>query len=157
MQIQLCDVTRSTISWYYTIALQWQQQNINQDFNSLLPGKFERNFRHVIFKQILVIDDWGISCGIALTWKPQDLADDKSTLVQAMAWCRQASSHYLSQGWPSSLSPYGVTRPQWVKLTRYPIFIRHPISHPYRWAMGVLWGIWRKLTVLYYEALVLTA
>ena len=25
-------------------------------FNSLAPGKFEWNFRHVIFKQILVID-----------------------------------------------------------------------------------------------------
>ena len=83
-------------------------------FNSLAPGKYEWNFRHVIFKQILVIDDWGISCEIALTWKPQDLTDDKSTLVQVMAWCRQATSHYLSQCWPSSLSPYGVIRPQWV-------------------------------------------
>ena len=82
--------------------------------NSLAPGRFEWNFRHVIFKQILVIDDWGISCEIALTWKPHDLTDDKSTLVQVMAWCRQATSHYLSQCWPSSLSPYGVTRPQWV-------------------------------------------
>ena len=32
-----------------------------------------------------------------------------------MAWCHEATSHYLSQCWPSSLSPYGVTRPQWVK------------------------------------------
>ena len=31
-----------------------------------------------------------------------------------MAWCRQATSHYLSQWWPWSMSPYGVTRPQWV-------------------------------------------
>ena len=31
-----------------------------------------------------------------------------------MAWCRQATSHYLSQCWPSSLSTYGVSRPQWV-------------------------------------------
>ena len=31
-----------------------------------------------------------------------------------MAWCRQATSHYLSQCWPRSLSPYDVTRPQWV-------------------------------------------
>ena len=30
-------------------------------FNSLVPGKFEFNFRHVIFKQILGIDGWGIS------------------------------------------------------------------------------------------------
>ena len=46
------------------------------------------------------------------------LNDNQSTLVQVMAWCRQATSHYLSQCWPRSLSPYGVTRPQWVKLTR---------------------------------------
>ena len=32
-----------------------------------------------------------------------------------MAWCRQATNHYLSQCWPSSMSPSGVTRPQWVK------------------------------------------
>ena len=33
-----------------------------------------------------------------------------------MAWCRQATSHYLSQCWPRSMLPYGVTRPQWVKV-----------------------------------------
>ena len=83
--------------------------------NSLAPGKFKWNFRHVIFKQILVIDGWGISCEIALVWMSLDFADDQWTLpVQVMAWCRQATSHYLSQCWPRSLSPYGVTRPQWV-------------------------------------------
>ena len=34
--------------------------------NSLTPGKFEWNFRYVIFKRILVIAGWGISCEIAL-------------------------------------------------------------------------------------------
>ena len=47
-----------------------------------------------------------------------DLTDYKSTLVQVMAWCHQATSHYLSQCWPRSLSPYGVTRPQWVNTLR---------------------------------------
>ena len=47
-------------------------------------------------------------------WIPPNLTDDKSTLVQLMAWCCQATSHYLIQCWPSSMSPYGVTRPQWV-------------------------------------------
>ena len=45
---------------------------------------------------------------------PIDLTDGKSTLVQVMAWCRQATSHYLSQCWHRSMSPYGITRPQWV-------------------------------------------
>ena len=45
---------------------------------------------------------------------PQDLTDDKSTLFQLMAWCRQATSHYLNQCWPRSPTPYSVTRNQWV-------------------------------------------
>ena len=45
---------------------------------------------------------------------PQDLTDEKSAFVQVMAWCRQATSHYLNQCWPRSPMPYGVTRPQWV-------------------------------------------
>ena len=45
----------------------------------------------------------------------QNISDDKSTLVQVMACCHQAASHYLSQCWPRSLMPYGVIRPQWVK------------------------------------------
>ena len=43
-----------------------------------------------------------------------DSTDDQSTMVQVMAWCHQATSHYLNQCWPRSLSPYGITRPQWV-------------------------------------------
>ena len=38
------------------------------------------------------------------------------SLVQVMAWCHQATSHYLSLCWPRSLSPYDVTRPQWIKM-----------------------------------------
>ena len=54
-----------------------------------------------------------------------------STLVQVMAWCRQATSHYLSQCWPRSLSPYGVTGPQWVKV------------RPCNWVLLFLLTLWR--------------
>ena len=43
-----------------------------------------------------------------------DLAGNNSTLVQVMAWCRQATIHYLGQWWPGFISQYSVTRPQWV-------------------------------------------
>ena len=89
--------------------------------NSLAPGKFEWNLSYVIFKQILVIDGWGISSELALIGMSLDFADDQSTLVQVMAWCRHTTSHYLSQSWPRSLSPYGVTRPQWVNF-RWRVF-----------------------------------
>ena len=55
--------------------------------NPLAPGKFEWYFKYVIFKQILVIDGWGISCEFALIWMSLDFTDDQSTLV---AWRHQA-------------------------------------------------------------------
>ena len=39
-----------------------------------------------------MIDGWGISCEIALIWMSLDFTDDQSTLVQVMAWCRQAKA-----------------------------------------------------------------
>ena len=64
--------------------------------------------------------------------------DDKSTLVQVMAWCRQATSHYLSQCWPSSMSPYGVTRPQWVKENFHSNFPEH-CSWWFNWQCINMW------------------
>ena len=72
-----------------------------------------------------MIDGWGNSCE-CLIWMSLDFIDDQSSLVQVMAWCRQATSHNLSQCWPRSLPPYVVTMPEWVNwcycisLTRYP-------------------------------------
>ena len=82
--------------------------------NSLALWRFGWNCREIIFKVILVIDGQGISFKIALKWMTLDFTDDKSTLVQVMAWCHQVTSHYLSQCWTRSMSPYGITRPQWV-------------------------------------------
>ena len=77
--------------------------------NSLTPGKLEWHFRYVMFFRY-VIGGWGISCEIALIL----MSLDQPTLVQVMAWCRQATSPYLSQCWSRSMSPYCVTRPEWV-------------------------------------------
>ena len=85
-------------------------------FNSLLaPGRPRWHFKTAIFNLVLLIVIFTSSKDNALRWMPWDLTDNKSTLVQVMAWCCQATSHYLSQCWPSSMSPYGVTRPQLVK------------------------------------------
>ena len=81
--------------------------------NSLTPGRLEWNLIQAIFNLILVNGGRGIKCETALRCMSLDLTEDKSTVVQVMAWCRQATSHYLSQCWPRSLPPYGVTRPQW--------------------------------------------
>ena len=74
----------------------------------------------IIYKLIPWTDTSCAACKIVERWIPQNSIDDnKSTLVQVMAWCRQATSHYLSQCWPRSMSPYGVTRPQWVNGVYY--------------------------------------
>ena len=96
---------------------QFMQNCIQESDSQLLPlthcglGDFNG---WVLFNPITTIDGWDIFCEIALRRMSLDLTDDKSTLVQVMAWCRQATSHYLSQCWPSSLAPCGVTKPQWV-------------------------------------------
>ena len=35
-----------------------------------------------------------------------------------MAWCHQATGHYLNQCWQRLITPYGITRPQWVNTLR---------------------------------------
>ena len=89
--------------------------------NSLAPGRFQRNFRKAIFQLILVIDALSISCKIVFKWMPMGFSDGKSKLVQVMAWCRQATSHYLSQCWPRFLSPYGIIRLQ--RVTYWPAWM----------------------------------
>ena len=65
-----------------------------------------------------MIDGWGNSCEIVLRWISLDLMDDKSILVQVMAWCRQATSHYLSHCWSIFFLPYGLTWPQCINSLR---------------------------------------
>ena len=101
--------------------------------NSLAPGKFEWNFRYVLLKWLLVIDGWGIACEIALIWMSLDFTNDQSILVQVMAWCHQATSHYLSQCCPRSLSLYGVTRPQCVNTLRQRLKGLHFPDHIFKW------------------------
>ena len=81
--------------------------------NSLTPGRSENDHKYVIFNLVLLIGIFRSSYDNALRWMPQGLTDDKSTLVQVMAWC-------LSQCWPSSLSLYGIAMPQWVKFNKFP-------------------------------------
>ena len=69
-----------------------------KQFSMMLGAKF----RVVIFKLILVTDGWDIFCEIALR------------LLQVMACCLTAPSHYLNQ--PISMPPYGIIRslrPRW--------------------------------------------
>ena len=69
-----------------------------------------------------------------------DFTDDKSTLVQVMAWCCQAASHYLSQCWLRSMSPCDVTRPQRFNVVMDGIYI-------YKGCLVCFWE-WKAFTVI---------
>ena len=84
---------------------------------SLATGRYGCYFKDVISNLVLLIDDiFRPSYDNALRWMLRDLTDDRSALVQVMAWCHQATSHFLGQCWPRFLWPYSVTRPGWVKI-----------------------------------------
>ena len=70
--------------------------------------------QRVLFRLIWQVDILSNSCETGLRWVWQNPTDDKSTLAQVTAWCPQATSHYLSHCWPRSMSPYDVTRSQWI-------------------------------------------
>ena len=71
--------------------------------NSLAPGRYGSTSKIVISKQMSWIKFQRAYYEIALRWMPENTFDGKSTLCQIMAWCHQATSHYLSQCCPSSV------------------------------------------------------
>ena len=81
-----------------------------------------------------------------------------------MAWCHQATSHYLSQCWPRSISPYGITRPQWVNKCLF-IFLQkwdllcspwvvrchHCHNLQYCWEGKLLWLLTFFNVIIYFQ------
>ena len=90
------------------VPIKFQSDQTNLNTNLVASSLHE-----ILWQDILL--DFRSSHDNALRWMPHDLTDIKSTSVQVMAWCHQATSPYLSQCWLSSLSPCGVARQQWVK------------------------------------------
>ena len=74
--------------------------NLKDEINSLVPERFGGKFRKVV---TLAIDEWGITCEIAVRWwMPLDPTDDKSTpglgsskVLVLGTWCELSSTWYL--------------------------------------------------------------
>ena len=79
-----------------------------KQLNSMAPGRCGSYFRSMIFK-LNVHNGHSL-----LRWMPHNLTNEMITLIQVMAYCHQATNHYLKQCWLRSMSSYGVTRPNWV-------------------------------------------
>ena len=119
-----------SLEWYFIYLLFLASVHVwNQwFFYSVITFSYTKCFVHSYtvdvvftlsyFKIFIQNSSLATHCEIALKWMTQNLIDKKSTLVQVMAGCCQAPSHYLSQCWHWSVSPYGVTRAQCVKTLR---------------------------------------
>ena len=103
------------------------------------PGNVGLIFKSTIFKCLIQNRNLGTGSVITLRWMPQILTNEKSTLVQVMAWCHQATSHYLNQCWPSSMSSYDITRPQWIKqqvsIEKFDFHSNHVARNPVTYVM----------------------
>ena len=66
-------------------------------------------FKHICFNKIL---SYFISNHADLKFLRVQVTT--SALIEAIIWCCQATSHYLNQCWPKSITPYGMTWPLWV-------------------------------------------
>ena len=76
--------------------------------NLLSPGTVILN---VILKLYLQNHVLKTSCEIFPRSVPENPYDNTWTLAHIMAWWHQAKCHFLNQCWPSSMMPYGVSRP----------------------------------------------
>ena len=72
------------------------------------PWRIWQSYQKLNFQVIIRIPILDIFCEIALRLMLKCLTNEKSTLAQVMAWCRQATSHYLIRWWARSLSLYGI-------------------------------------------------
>ena len=70
---------------------------VSDFFNSLTPGTCGGNFKNIIFRLIIQNCSFDIHYEIVLWWMPQNLTNEKATLVKVMAWDGQETSHYLSK------------------------------------------------------------
>ena len=75
----------------------WGHANsIVKRFHSLILGWYGSNFKSTICKRIAQNSSLSTRSEVDLMWMPENTFDDKSTLVQLLAWCSQATNHYMN-------------------------------------------------------------
>ena len=102
-----------SVGTQFTLYLQWNLYNETEEV-SLKTHKFHHLSGTVFTKLCL----FSLPSKTTCVERPQDLVVAlyrfHCTLVQVIAWCHLATSHYLNQCCLRYLSPYGIARPQWV-------------------------------------------
>ena len=121
-QMILTSPTLHHNKWNWQKVPSWWLGLMPDLFNSLDPGRCGSRYKSMIFKLITQYSSLGTHSEIALRQIQQSLINEKLALDEMIAWCHQATSHYMSQCWPRSMLPYGITNTQWVTSWRKTIF-----------------------------------
>ena len=106
--------TKASDALVFSLIYAW----INGWVNNREAGNLRRHRAH--YDVIVMMRQCNTSLGIAILSKSKSnpgitqsiLLDCKSILVHVVAWCRQATSHYLCRYLLRSMLPCGITRPQ---------------------------------------------
>ena len=80
--------------------------------NSMIPERCDSNFKSIIFKIITHNSSLDTRCKIAPRWMLRP--NEKSAIIQIMAWYLEKTNHYLSRCWPRSMSLHVITMTKWV-------------------------------------------
>ena len=85
---------------------------------------------------------------VSLTKLPSDKCHYTLLMISQHWFSLTAPSHYLSQCWSRSLSPNGVTRPQWVNNVRHGWCCYIYILMKFLWDVEVTSACWGQPSVL---------
>ena len=96
------EIKHYTRGQYCNLNCQLTQWSLNK-----MAAIFQTTFSNVFIVCVLI--------KISLKFACKHPIDNKWSLVQGMACCRQATSHDLNQWWPRPMTPYGVNKLEWVK------------------------------------------
>ena len=107
----LVRVTWTTCKYINAILDIWHHHSnsrlISTAFLHIGPGRSGCDFKSILSNLVWLISVFRSGQDDALRWMPQNLTDDKSELVQVIAWCREPINYDLNQRWHSCMSQYG--------------------------------------------------
>ena len=102
-------VYESPLGCFFACSSQYVSPYLRNLFN-LYYGKYSCNLKNISIIKNNSPANW---CEIVLGWLLQNLNNEKTTFIQVMPWCHQATTCYMSQRYKS---PYGVTKRQGIKV-----------------------------------------
>ena len=123
-----------------TLEMQWIKQYLGNVCENVNSEKFMKMAFIMLQSgfQCRCLVSWGVrkSKGTFMNyvithWKIFNLRRYILDIIQIMVGAEQATSHYLGQEWPISMSPWGITRPQWVDKCKTIIPATHDLIYSY--------------------------